>query len=146
MPVMNPYYGNVEGGEEFVSFAQDDDVHVSSLDVWTHIIPGDYEVIKAIRISWSDGSDRMYGEPNDDNPAASARFEHDEQITKMVIHSGAWVDSIYFESTEQPDGQTLGGGGGDAWEQDVGNGVFLGLWGRSGTAIDALATVFKRDD
>jgi hypothetical protein len=143
--IHNSYHGNLDGGAEFAGMPHEEDANVSSIEVWTHVADGEFEVLKALRVTWSDGGDQLWGNPDGD-ATASANFRDDEKITRMVINAGGWVDSIYFESTEQPDGTRLGGPGGDEHEQNTGNGVFKGFWGRSGDAIDALGSIFQQDD
>lgn len=142
--IKNPYYGNIEGGGEFNGLSNNS-ARVSSIQVWTHNGPGGHEMLKAIRLYWNDGEERTFGHTNGD-ANASAVFHEKEVITKMSIFAGDWVDAIYFESDRQPGGQRLGGPGGVERPQDVGNGVFIGLWGRDGSDIDALGSIFGASD
>lgn len=141
--IWNPPLGH-DGGEEFKAIPEEEKIHVSGLEVWTHNGPGGNETLKAIKIIWNTGESSTYGNPEGQSTATA--FRSTDRITRMVIYAGDWIDSIYLESTRHPTGWRAGGSGGIAHEQDVGNGVFVGLWGRAGSDIDQLGSVFADPD
>ena len=60
----------------------------------------------------------------------------------MIIHAGDAVDAIYYKSTVNEAGKRLGGSGGNPHNQNVGNGIFVGLRGRVGPNINSLGGIF----
>ncbi|CAG9993010.1 unnamed protein product [Clonostachys byssicola] len=137
--IWNPPHGH-DGGQLFKA-VQNGNVNVSALNVYTHDGPGDHEVIKAIEVEWTNGQTHKYGHAS--GPSTSTTFHKSERITKFIIYGGDWVDAIYYESTRLPGGWKAGGSGGIPAEQDIGNGVFVGLWGNAGFDIDSLGGVFE---
>lgn len=139
--IWNPPAGH-DDGNEFKAIHPENDVYISSMQVWTHKTIHGQQFVKAIELIWSTGhgQSRLYGHPKGDGHTTT--FQKSGRITKMRICSGDWVDSICYESTKAPPWR-VGGSGGIPYDQDTGNGVFVGFWGRSGGDIDKLGSVFE---
>ena len=142
--IYNPYVGHEGGGQVFKAIPSNPKSSVSSLEGWTHNGPGDHEVLKALRVRWDDGEEKTYGHPSGHSKATT--IHKSERIRRMNVGAGDWVDSIQYESTHAPSGWKVGGDDGPPHEQDVGNGVLMGFWGRAGSDIDELGAVFQSDE
>ncbi|KAI5921947.1 hypothetical protein F4810DRAFT_721697 [Camillea tinctor] len=139
----NEYYGHDSGGHEFTALGNSDQMPIKTLKVWTINGEGDHEIIKAIKIIWQNNEQQTFGNPTE-QAKYGYTFEEDETIQHMSVFAGDWVDSLWFQTKKTP-GTKLGGSGGVEHKQNVQNGVFVGLWGRCGSDIDALGSIFLKN-
>ena len=134
---------NASAGVSFIGQPGTDEDRVSSIKVWTHNGPGDHQVLTAIELVWSNGRSWTFGDRG--GSTYEATFTGAERITEMSIHAGDYVDAIAYKSTVQTNWGTLGGSGGKPNQQNVGKGIFVGLWGRrSGASMSALGGIFEK--
>ncbi|KAJ7728210.1 hypothetical protein B0H16DRAFT_1331098 [Mycena metata] len=121
---------------------------VKSLEMWW-----DDERVRGLRLVFSDGSETpVYGfttsvhsgsitfgvNPIDTDP-------HPECITKMWLlasHSGARLAKIHIETSRGQKFEQGPSGTDNAVTIDVGSGLFVGMAGRHGWDIDAVAPIF----
>lgn len=139
--IWNPPVGH-DNGDEFKAVQADSQGYVSGIEVFTHESAGgdDDDSIKAINIIWSNGDTETYGQADGD--ATTFEFEKSDRIKRFIIYAKDSINAIYLESERNPGGWRAGGSGGNAYEQDVGDGVLVGFWGRAGAGIYKLGAIF----
>ncbi|KAI1121565.1 Jacalin-like lectin domain-containing protein [Nemania abortiva] len=145
--VMKSFVNNqTTGGSSGTAFTLTNQSHpVTSISVWiargkTH---SDRDLVKAIKVTWSDGKDLTKG--NKTGNEYSFDFNDNEKVKSLAIWTGDRVDKIKL-TTDGDRTFEKGGWGGSSHSQDVGNGVLLGFTGTANSdELVSLGAKFKED-
>lgn len=137
----------VDRGDQFLCVEGDNpDAYVKTLKVYMgpSFSPGVPNVIKAIEVTWSDGtytSSNTIGKP--EGEAHIAEFAQSERISACWLWQNAGVAGMEYKSDRWVNGTKVGNANGTGAGQRVGSGKLAGFHGKhNGDAITTMGTVF----
>ncbi|PYH96675.1 mannose-binding lectin [Aspergillus ellipticus CBS 707.79] len=141
--IQNPPHGGTGGSP----FSSPHNKPIRAIRTWTGPKTDDHEsVIKGLEVFWDededDGGQAHFVTGTRRGEMNAIEFDHGEEIVEMSIWSDTRVDSIHIR-TER--GHTFDAGGGSGTchvQENLGNGILYGFFGRSGEDVDALGTYF----